>query len=42
MILAYYYYYKLKIDLYRKGLDYRSILWKVQRIYHKLTNKYKD
>ena len=38
-ILAYYYQCQHKIDLYSKGLFYRSIIWKAYTAYHKPTNK---
>lgn len=30
------------MNLYKKKLDYRSTLWKVQIAYYKPTNKHKD
>lgn len=41
-ILAYYYYYQHKIDLYKEGFLYRLSIQKARIAYYKPTNKDED
>ena len=41
-MLAYYHRYRLKIDLYRKNINYESSYWITYTAHHKPTNKDED
>lgn len=42
IILAHYYHYRRKIDLYQKVIIYDSSTWKTYTTHHKPTNKNED